>query len=264
MIHTAVQLEYGLQKSNEAIVKLKASRLSQKLHKWLGLLVGLQLVIWTISGFYMVVVDIDIIHGDHLVKPADSKQNLSLAIDKPISFADIAKANPLAQSISLTVLRGQNVYKIESSIGVKLVNALNGVSLLPLNEAQASLAATNRYAANGKVKKATLIKQNPPTEIGSRPLPIWRVDFDDVWGSSFYIAPLTGELLTRRHTLWRVFDFVWMLHIMDYDERENVNNLLLRIVSSLALLLVLSGVWFLYFRLNVRGWLVRRLARRSA
>ena len=83
------------------------------------------------------------------------------------------------------------------------------------------------------------------------------MNFDDAWGTTFYVSPITGELSTRRHTLWRVFDFVWMLHIMDYDERENVNNKILRTVSILALLLVLTGIWYLYFRLDVRGWLRR-------
>ena len=44
----------------------------------------------------------------------------------------------------------------------------------------------------------------------------------------------TGELVTRRHELWRVFDFVWMLHIMDYDTREDVNNPLLRVFTWAA------------------------------
>jgi hypothetical protein len=54
-------------------------------------------------------------------------------------------------------------------------------------------------------------------------------------------------MVSRRHELWRIFDFVWMLHIMDYDERENVNNLLLRGMTLLALTTSLSGAWLLFF-----------------
>ena len=43
---------------------MKAVRLSRVLHKWLGLLIGLQLLLWTASGFYMVAVPIEVIHGD--------------------------------------------------------------------------------------------------------------------------------------------------------------------------------------------------------
>jgi hypothetical protein len=38
-----------------------------------------------------------------------------------------------------------------------------------------------------------------------------------------------------------------MLHIMDYGERENVNNVLLRGMTLLALVTALSGAWLLFF-----------------
>ena len=38
-------------------------------HRWLALIVGLQIGLWAISGAYMVMVDLDIIHGNHLVDP---------------------------------------------------------------------------------------------------------------------------------------------------------------------------------------------------
>ncbi len=47
---------------------LKPAVIARILHKWLGLLVGLQILIWLASGLYMVVVDIDFIHGNSLVK----------------------------------------------------------------------------------------------------------------------------------------------------------------------------------------------------
>lgn len=49
---------------------MKASFLSRKWHKWLFLVIGVQMCLWAISGFYMVTVSIDYIHGDHLVRDA--------------------------------------------------------------------------------------------------------------------------------------------------------------------------------------------------
>jgi len=57
-------------------------------------------------------------------------------------------------------------------------------------------------------------------------------------------------LVARRHQLWRWFDFLWMLHIMDYDQRIDANNLLLRISASLALLFSLSGAGLLVYSLR--------------
>ena len=59
--------------------------------------------------------------------------------------------------------------------------------------------------------------------------------------------PWTGELLARRTARWRLFDFLWMLHIMDYDAREDFNHPLLQAAAILGFLVALSGVvfWFL-------------------
>jgi hypothetical protein len=53
--------------------------------------------------------------------------------------------------------------------------------------------------------------------------------------------------VTRRHRFWRWFDFLFMLHIMDYETRENVNNPLLRGATVLAATTAVSGLWLLYF-----------------
>ena len=47
---------------------MKPSLLSRSLHKWLALFVGLQLLVWAVTGFYMVAIDLDFIHGDSLVR----------------------------------------------------------------------------------------------------------------------------------------------------------------------------------------------------
>ncbi|RBP50677.1 hypothetical protein DFR28_10288 [Arenicella xantha] len=208
----------------------------------------------------MVVIDIDIIHGDHLVvEPSNQLDLIDWPSLPPTLFETLAKANPEAQSISLNLLRSQLMYHVDNPNKTTLYDAKSGLTVADLTVEEAHQQAQQYYAGDAEISSATLIEANPPSEIGSRALPLWRIDFDDIWGSSLYISPQTGELVSKRHTLWRVFDFAWMLHIMDYDERENVNNGILRITSSLALLLVFSGVWYLYFRLNL-GRIWRRKA----
>ena len=217
---------------------------------------GIQLVIWTISGFYMVVVDIDIIHGDHLVLPtaelsAEQLKRFSATASK------LANSNQEYKAITLKSLGDRAVIELNTPNETQLIDALSSQPLALIDAESVRRLAKTYYAGTGEIKETLLIDTEPPGEIGARALPIWRVDFDDLWGSTLYIFPTTGALATRRHTLWRVFDFLWMLHIMDYDEREDINNTLLRIVSLLAFLMVLSGVWYLYFRLNVKSWFAR-------
>jgi len=226
---------------------MKAIRLSRKIHKWFALVLGIQLFLWALSGFYMVAVNIDIIHGDMLV--GNMEQSVAIPGDTQLTFADISSAHPEASSITLRSMASRPVYQIEG-VDIRIADANTGKLLSPLDDQLAKDVATFHYAGDATIKRATLIESDPPTELQMRPLPLWRVDFDDVWNSSFYIDPKTGEFTIRRHTLWRVFDFFWMLHIMDYDERENINNSVLRIFSVLGTLMGLSGVWLLFYSFN--------------
>ncbi len=226
---------------------MKAIRLSRKAHKWFALVLGIQLFLWALSGFYMVAVNIDIIHGDMLVK--NMQQGIPDQGNTQLPFSHIGDIYPDARSITLTTMMTRPVYRVESG-SIRILDANTGEQLSPLNEKLATEVASFHYSGDGGIARVSLIDSNPPTELQSRALPLWRIDFDDVWNSSFYIDPDTGEFAIRRHTLWRVFDFLWMLHVMDYEERENINNSVLRIFSVLGTLMGLSGVWLLFYSFN--------------
>lgn len=57
-------------------------------------------------------------------------------------------------------------------------------------------------------------------------------------------------MLARRNRIWRLYDFFWMLHIMDYDERENFNNPLIRAFAATGLLFALSGLFLVAQRVT--------------
>ena len=67
----------------------------RRTHKWLALVVGIQALLWTLTGFYMVVVHIDTIHGDDLVRspasqPFDLEQGRQIQIGASIGIAGAA------------------------------------------------------------------------------------------------------------------------------------------------------------------------------
>ena len=49
-----------------------------------------------------------------------------------------------------------------------------------------------------------------------------------------------------------VFDFFFMLHIMDYDERSDAHNLLLQIAQFTGVIFGLSGLWLLFYSFRKR------------
>ena len=67
-----------------------------------------------------------------------------------------------------------------------------------------------------------------------------------------YLDPYSEEIVAIRSNQWRVWDFMWGIHIMDWNERDNIGNIFLKIFSILALLSALSGI-YLFFVTNKRN-----------
>ena len=225
---------------------MRPALLSRTLHKWLGLFLGLQLVLWMLSGFYMVVVDLDFIHGDPLVRNVQ----VPLAGGLPrTSFSDVAQRYANVTQVSLQALPGFDapVYEITSNGRKVLVDGVAGHQLSPLPDGRIRELARHYYAGKGELVGIGLLESDAPLEIQGRPLPLWRADFSDWLETSLYIHPDTGALVTRRHRFWRWFDFLWMFHIMDFDTRTDINNGLLRATTILGLVTVVSGGWLIYF-----------------
>jgi hypothetical protein len=229
---------------------LKPAILIRALHKWLGLLVGLQILIWLATGLYMVVLDIDFIHGDPLVK--NMQQKLVIPDTPLLGISDLRAKYPDATHIGLRAVTGKTYYTVTTADDRYLLDPENGDLKSPLDEATAREIAKHHFNGTAGILKTTLITSNPPMEIQSRRLPLWRIDFDDRFETSFYIDPYTAALATRRHQYWRIFDFMWMLHIMDYEEREDAHNLLLITAQTTGLGFAITGLWLLFYSFSGR------------
>lgn len=57
-----------------------------------------------------------------------------------------------------------------------------------------------------------------------QPLPAWAVAFDHPSGATLYVAAELGTVVRVRNRKLRAFDFLWMLHTMDYHGRDDFNN----------------------------------------
>lgn len=61
-------------------------------------------------------------------------------------------------------------------------------------------------------------------------------------GTHFYVDGGSGEIVARRTKWWRVYDFMWGLHIMDLQGREETNNPWVVTFSALSLGMVLLAL----------------------
>ena len=225
---------------------MKASLLSRSVHKWLALFVGLQLLVWAVTGFFMVAVDLDFIHGDSLVRNLRTPvANSNAAL--PVSELTSRYPEVTFFSIHSLPVLSTPVYELTAAGRKVLVDAASGQQLSPLSAGMIRGLARSYYAGSGQLSAVTLLEHEVPMEVRGRAPPLWRVDFDDWLQTTLYLHPDTGALVTRRHRVWRWYDFQWMLHIMDYGDREAPTGVVPRVATVLGTVTVLSGVWLLYF-----------------
>ena len=229
-----------------------------KWHKWLALVVGLQVLAWASSGLFMSVVPIEKVRGEHLVHEG-AKANLRAAAASTAPLAVVlAAVNGPVDGLELTQVDGRAVWRVQQGKAFTLVEADSGVVLSPLDAAAAQRIAAADYSGKGGVQSAMLLTAEPPIEYRG-PLPVWQVQFNDPEGLRLYVSPTTGKVVARRTNTWRVYDFLWSLHIMDYREHEDFNHPLLMAFAAGLLVLTLTGCVLLWRRFVS----ARRTARRA-
>lgn len=215
------------------------------LHKWMGLVLTIQLLFWIGGGTVMSSLDIDEVHGDHL----HHQQTLALPVDQyQYSLQTVLMSyTTVPKQVKFISVKGEPVYKLEGD-ATHYVSALSGQPMPALTSEDIKTIATALFTRTAPVAGMVELEKLP---MEARPLkpPMWRVDFADSDNTTFYIHPVSGELLRVRSDIWRLFDFVWMLHIMDYEEREDFNHPLLLAFAVSALLFTFTGMVMLYQRL---------------
>lgn len=237
--------------------------LIRKSHRYLGLFIGIQFIAWTVSGLYFSWNKIDNVHGDHLRKKV-SYLSSDLAVVSPAVAIGKLKAKQTVDSIhSVHLIRilDKPAYQIayfsgHSGEGMHLhthhalADALTGELREPLNKEEAIGIANEQLISGAQQSKVEYLQQtNGHHEYREKPLPAWAITYDNP-ECTVYISAELGTFQSIRHNQWRAFDFLWMLHTMDYKERDNLNNVLLRTFSIFGLITVLSG--FLLYLVSSR------------
>ncbi|WP_262690425.1 PepSY domain-containing protein [Kordiimonas aestuarii] len=239
---------------------MRAHKLVSKIHKWVGLLIGIQFVCWTLGGVVMTWIPIQQVRGEHnqsvqapVLVEAAKLQNLLAGLD-----------NPQATSLVARAVGGIPAVEIKGAAGAVAVYALEtGEPLTPVNEETALKIAGADFSGIPGMPVATLIEGNPPNDYRGA-LPVWQVAMNDAEGTLIYVSPTQARVVARRNDVWRFYDFFWMLHIMDYDTRDNFNNPLVMVAAGTGLLFVLSGFGLLYFRFRRRDFGLKPKLRRKA
>lgn len=228
----------------------------RRVHKWIGLILGLQLLLWAASGAVMATLDMASVAGGQEARAAPGPALPNS--DAAWPAVRRALATVPVRGVSLRLLLGRHVLNVETAQGPRLFDAETGAPI----RIDAELARQVALAAH---PERALIKNIAALDrvtlaVREHALPIWRVDFADQANSSYYVSATTGVLLERRNDTWRVWDFFWMLHTMDYATRASFNHPLIVTVAIGVLWLSLTGLYLIFrtsWRPEIR-WLGRR------
>lgn len=218
-------------------------RFLRKLHQWLGLIVALQLLLWTISGTVFAWLDHHDVSAEHSVQALEpAVLTRSVALVEPATWVGDSNAGEILE-IRLESLLDQWVWRVETVNGVTLRSTATGAPL-QLTEPIVHQLAMRRYRGSGGIASVAF---HPGSTIETRgSASTWEVRFDDEAETTLYFAADDGRLVEARNRTWRLFDFFWMLHTMDYRGRDNFNNPLVITVGFAALWLALSGLLLLF------------------
>lgn len=230
--------------------------LLKKTHKWVSVVVGIQFLIWLISGLSLNIMDHTKAAGHTYKKHHHASmewQNLTL-IDPKIVLAQQAPST----SLKLISLNARPYYLLNHERGLypyfsnkhSLVDALNAKQV-SLDQAMAQTLAQEVYSGPGRVQPA--IRMAPPVaEFPKQMNDVWRVNFADDIQTSVYIESDTGRVVGHSDSHKRLADFFLMLHFMDYANEGSFNNIPIIIFALLALFLSLTGlIWTI--DLGLRG-----------
>lgn len=238
-------------------------RFIRKLHKWLGLIVGVQLLFWATSGVMFAWLSHHEVSAEHSVRaPEATVLPSSVALVEPSNWASPPAAGDIVE-IRLVSFLDNWVWRIETREGVSMRSASTGEPLV-LTEQMIGELAQRRYAGDGRLSSVAF---HPEATLETRKsAATWAAHFDDEQDTTLYFAADDGRLVQARNDTWRVFDFFWMLHTMDYRGRDNFNNPLVITVGFAALWLALSGALLLLksFRRQDFAFLTSRPGRHEA
>jgi hypothetical protein len=231
---------------NKQRIHLFASRI----HKWLALFIGAQLLIWFASGALMSFLPIAKVRGEHLV----DREAVAI-IPASSRFADLAKISARAgaplEAVTWHMVGARQVAEVKTAKGFKLFDAQTAEPLPPVDAEQATAIAKAAWRSATKPASSTArVTEESPEYRGA--LPAWRIEFADPDATSVFVAADTGRITAVRTGTWRLYDFFWSLHIMDWKNHEDFNTPWLLGFACGGLIFSLAGAVLLFMRWPIR------------
>jgi hypothetical protein len=228
---------------------------TRKTHRYLGLFIGIQFLLWTVGGLYFSWNNMDDVHGDTLLKQEKKYFNsvdfsqVQKGIDSLMLRGEIDSIHSVKLFEAFDKPLVQFRYFKNNHVHLQLISPETGKIRPPFSGQECLELAEGRLIESIPVKKAELLEKHSTGnhhEYRGRPLPAYAFSLDHPSNTTIYVSTELGQITSVRNSNWRRFDFLWMLHTMDYSSRDHITNWVLRIFSVLGLITIFSGFYLFY------------------
>ena len=218
-----------------------------KWHIWLGWLVGVPVVMWTVTGLFMVSRPIEEVRGNHLRKDV---AELALPSDTAILSRLPQAATKPVKSVTTAMAGGQPITAITYMDGSVERFAGDGIRMPKVDEKAARQIVAQQVEGGDKILSATAFAADRTPFDFRREEPVWQVVLEN--GAHIYVNRDTGEIAAVRTRWWRAFDFMWGLHIMDLQTREDTSHPILIVFATLGVIGSVLGCILMFRRRRKR------------
>lgn len=160
-------------------------------------------------------------------------------------------AQLLLWTISGIYFSFNNIEDVRGSQYLKPKEVIETAKGIKIEAQQAiDLVAEKTYLTPKSVIEIT--EEESGAEYRGRSLPLYKIKTisEDSKEINVYVDPFSKEIVAVRSNQWRIWDFMWGIHIMDWNERDNIGNIFLKIFSILALISSLSGIYLFFTSTN--------------
>ena len=208
-------------------------------HKYLSFFISLQLFLWTISGIYFAFNKIELVRGEQY----------RLTESFPVNFNEVNFSRSDVYQIKAIKRLDEIIFVLNASKGTEYLNALGTpVSKLSKSEVFEIVSSSSTLEP---IDLEEITESSKGSEFRGRDLPLYKVTSlnDKDKKINLYLNVFSGEITAVRSLQWRIWDLMWGFHIMDWQTRDKINNIFLKIFSILALVSSISGI-LLFFRVD--------------
>jgi hypothetical protein len=209
------------------------------LHRWIGLVISLQLLAWAVGGVIFSILPMDDVRGER-ERRREPRAILTPTVLTPadaVASATAAGCGNAFARLTLQMRLGRAVYDVADAKDRPLcmVDAVTGDVRREITGEEATAIARSDFAGDARVLSVARFEPSPPNEYRGKPLPAYQVMFDHPKQPHVYVSAMTGEVTARRNGRWRLYDFFWLLHIRPrprpFEKEQNLMRVSILVVA---------------------------------